>query len=453
MPNNYVLLETISLTQSAASVTFDNLPTSGYTDLKIVYSARSTGTRIGIVPLINGSSANITTRGLEGDGSSASSYTSTNIIGYTVPSSATASTFGNTEVYIPNYRSSNFKSISADSVNENNATSAFSLLNAFLWSNTAAITSLTLQSDDTGSNSIAAGSTFSLYGVAALGTTPVLAPQATGGNIVANDGTYWYHAFLSSGNFVPQTGLTADVLVIAGGGAGVPGDYGNSGGGAGGLIAFTGQNLTAINYTCTVGAGGAGRGNQTGNGLNGTNSTFAALTAAVGGGGGGGFNVATTDGQDGRSGGSGGGGSFSAHIGGAGTAGQGNNGGAANGGAPGYPGGGGGGAGAVGATPASATSPGNGGVGSSAYSSWGLATTTGQNVSGTVYFAGGGAGSLYGAGTNGTGGNGGGGFGSSGGGTGGSGTANTGGGGGGAGVAGTGGSGGSGIILIRYPIA
>jgi hypothetical protein len=439
MPNNYILLETIELTQSAASVTFDNLPTSGYTDLKIVYSARSTGTRIGIVPLINGSSANITTRGLEGDGSSASSYTSTNIIGYTVPSSATASTFGNTEVYIPNYRSSNFKSISADSVNENNAT--------------AAITSLTLQSDDTGSNSIAAGSTFSLYGVAALGTTPVLAPQATGGNIVANDGTYWYHAFLSSGNFVPQTGLTADVLVIAGGGAGVPGDYGNSGGGAGGLIAFTGQNLTAINYTCTVGAGGAGRGNQTGNGLNGTNSTFAALTAAVGGGGGGGFNVATTDGQDGRSGGSGGGGSFSAHIGGAGTAGQGNNGGAANGGAPGYPGGGGGGAGAVGATPASATSPGNGGVGSSAYSSWGLATTTGQNVSGTVYFAGGGAGSLYGAGTNGTGGNGGGGFGSSGGGTGGSGTANTGGGGGGAGVAGTGGSGGSGIILIRYPIA
>jgi hypothetical protein len=40
MPNNYVLLETIALTQAAASVTFDNLPTSGYTDLKVVISAR-----------------------------------------------------------------------------------------------------------------------------------------------------------------------------------------------------------------------------------------------------------------------------------------------------------------------------------------------------------------------------------------------------------------------------
>jgi hypothetical protein len=41
MPNNMILLETIALTQSAASVTFDNLPTSGYTDLKIVISART----------------------------------------------------------------------------------------------------------------------------------------------------------------------------------------------------------------------------------------------------------------------------------------------------------------------------------------------------------------------------------------------------------------------------
>jgi len=33
MPNNYVLLETIALTQSAASVTFDNLPTGNFRQL------------------------------------------------------------------------------------------------------------------------------------------------------------------------------------------------------------------------------------------------------------------------------------------------------------------------------------------------------------------------------------------------------------------------------------
>ena len=55
MPNNYILLETIALTQSAASVTFDNLPTSGYTDLKIVISARNSagGTSEGIFLQMN----------------------------------------------------------------------------------------------------------------------------------------------------------------------------------------------------------------------------------------------------------------------------------------------------------------------------------------------------------------------------------------------------------------
>jgi len=40
MAENYVLLETINLTQTASSITFDNLPTSGYTDLKVVASIR-----------------------------------------------------------------------------------------------------------------------------------------------------------------------------------------------------------------------------------------------------------------------------------------------------------------------------------------------------------------------------------------------------------------------------
>jgi hypothetical protein len=429
MPNNYVLLETIALTQSAASVTFDNLPTSGYTDLKIVASIRNSRTSAkaedyGVFFNGDTTSGNYSARQLLGSGSAASSRSAYNYGVLVDSNSATANTFGNTEIYIPNYKSSSAKSCSVDSVTENNATEAYMGLTARLWTGTAAITSISIDKGDSGeNNSFVAGSTFSLYGIAALGTTPVLAPKATGGNIVANDGTYWYHAFTSSGNFVPQVGLTADVLVVAGGGGG--GNTGVStagGGGAGGLLLHSSQSLTnGTNYACTIGAGGAGGGS----GTNGVNSQFAALTASVGGGRG-----ASGD-EISYSGGSGGG-AFSqgtARTGGTPTSGQGNAGGNATGT---YAAGGGGGAGGAGGN-ASGTSVGaNGGIGTSTYSSWATATNTG--VSGL--YAGGGA-SKSGNTANGGGGT----YGVSG-------TANTGGGGG----ANGGATGGSGIILIRYPI-
>ena len=444
MPNNYILLETIALTQTAASVTFDNLPTSGYTDLKVVVSARSTangGQNMNLT--FNSTTSGYSDKILSGNGSAAASFSSGNTSrgGSCVMPGAdfTANTFGNGEIYIPNYRGSNAKSFSSDSVSENNATLSYNQMQATLWNNSAAITNILI---DLSGGSFAANSTFSLYGIAALGTTPVLAPKATGGNIVANDGTYWYHAFTSSGNFVPQVGLTADVLVVAGGGAG--GGYFGGGGGAGGLLAHTSQSLAnGTNYACTVGAGGVGV--NSANGGNGSNSQFAALTASAGGGGGGGYTLA---GVAGGSGGGAGNDSSPAKNGGAATpSGQGNAGGKNYNAVSAGFGGGGGGAGAVGAD-GIITKGGNGGAGSSAYSSWGLATNTGQNVSGTVWYAGGGGGDR-----NGVGGNGGGGNGaptSSGAGT--AGTANTGGGGGDNLVTNIGMSGGSGIILIRYPV-
>jgi hypothetical protein len=60
----------------------------------------------------------------------------------------------------PNYTSSNFKSFSADGANEDNTTSIYMGLTAGLWSQTAAITSLTLS----GAN-FAQYSTFTLYGI------------------------------------------------------------------------------------------------------------------------------------------------------------------------------------------------------------------------------------------------------------------------------------------------
>ena len=446
MAQNYVLLERIELNASAASVTFSNLNTlTGYTDLKVVYSVRTSKSAVNenVFLSFNGSTSSFTARWFYGDGSTVGNSTTGRIGGFGNGNTATANTFGSSEIYIPNYTSANNKSYSVDAVLENNATLAYLGPIAGLWSNTAAITSITL-APETGPNFLA-GCTFSLYGIAAVGTTPAVAPKAEGGNVIATDGTYWYHAFLSNGTFTPQTGLSCDVLTVAGGGAG-SGAVGASGGGggAGGLVGFTAQALTATNYAVTIGAGGAGVVALV---VSGNNSQFGSLTAAVGGGGGGRGGLSANNGGSG-----GGAGQYSSSAG-TGTSGQGNNGGSQPIGASPYPSGGGGGAGAVGGN-GSVSGGGNGGAGVNTYSSW--ASATGTGVSG--YFAGGGGGGTF-SGTAGTGGAGGGGNGGLGSPNqaGGNGVANTGSGGGGTGGANPGpivnGNGGSGIVIVRYLVA
>jgi hypothetical protein len=443
MPVNHVLLETIELNQSTASVTFDNIPQTGYSDLKIVISARGDGASGSFMCQFNGATTNLSSRvlyGINGNATGSSSYSDENSIwGYTTNSGSTANTFNNAEIYIPNYTSSNNKSVSIDAVNETNAADGRQNLTAGLWSSTAAITSITLLSK-TGSNAatnFTQYSTFSIYGVAATETTPAIAPKAQGGNIIASDGTYWYHAFLSSGIFTPTVPLTCDALVVAGGGAG--GRLQGGGGGAGGLLPFTSQSFSTA-QTVTVGAGG---GPDTGSGSSGSDSQIGSLTLVKGGGGGAEY-------VNGTNGGSGGGASGASKTGGSPTSGQGN----AGGNSGNDSGGGGGGAGAAGSNGASSTVSGAGGIGSATYSSWGVATGTGHLVSSTRYYAGGGGGGVYVGGTGAAGGSGGGAAGVS---TGSPSNAliNTGGGGGGgtAGVGGGGSKGGSGIVIIRYTIA
>jgi hypothetical protein len=456
MPDNYFLLERIELNASAASVTFSNIPQSGYTDLKVVFSGRNSVNSTGLAINFNGNTSGYSYRRLWADGSSANSGSGSSltlmegILGLS-QNNYTASTFGNVEVYIPNYTSSTNKSVSIDAVTENNATGSFTELYAGLWSNSAAITSILFTPADSGN--FVANSTFSLYGLAALGTTPVIAPKASGGNIIDFDGTYWIHTFLTSGTFTPATALSCQYLVVAGGGGG-GGDY--AGGGAGGYRnAVTGEtsgggssaesalsvasgNAIAI----TVGAGGAG-GLITSPryGFKGSDSTFSTITSVGGGGGNGNPSVSTNS----PNGGSGGGGSTNAGAstsGGTATTNQGYAGGSGVIGAS-YPSGGGGGAGAVGEN-GSGTTGGNGGNG--------LASSI---TSTSVTRAGGGGGTAEGTATSGSGGSGGGGAaGASGGNNAGiAGTVNTGSGGGGGHYQtayAAGGAGGSGIVIIRY---
>ena len=73
----------------------------------------------------------------------------------------TANTFGNGDIYITNYASSNTKTVSIDGVTENNATGSFAILSTGSWTTTA-ITSIKLESDG---GTIAQYSTAYLYGI------------------------------------------------------------------------------------------------------------------------------------------------------------------------------------------------------------------------------------------------------------------------------------------------
>jgi hypothetical protein len=411
------------------------------------YSTRSTytgGTANTIQIGFNGSTANFTNKFVEGDGASAASGSSARNLGATPSATATANTFSNGEVYIPNYTSANYKSFSLDNVQENNVTTAYADLGAGLWSITSAITSIEVYTNVT---TWAQFSTFYLYGVAKLGTTPAIVPYATGGDTIMTDGTYWYHTFISSGTFTPQKALSCDYLVVAGGGSGGATNVGG-GGGAGGLrstVTATGGGgslesalslASGTGYTVTIGAGAAG---TTSYGLKGSNSVFSTITSTGGGGG----QVLGTD----RNGGSGGGGGQAEATAGTGTANQGYGGGVAfvqYAPSTEWDGGGGGGAGAVGAAGVSGT-PGVGGNGVATSISGSSVTYAGGGgggrYDGTTYSGasgGSGGGGAAGANANGT-----------------NGTANTGGGGGastGATGTRTSGSGGSGIVIVRYAV-
>ena len=124
--------------------------------------------------------------------------------------------------------------------------------------------------------------------------------NATGG-IVTSHGSYTVNTFLSSGNFVVPGGSgNVDVLVVAGGGAGMFGPA-SGGGGAGGVR--TGNlALTAQTYAVTVGAGGVRTQSAT-DPTGGDDSVFSTITST--GGGAGGYQPA-----GGGDGGSGGGGAY-----------------------------------------------------------------------------------------------------------------------------------------------
>jgi hypothetical protein len=160
---------------STPRVSFINIPQT-YTDLKIVYSVRRFTASIagaGVIYLnsttdVSGDTS-YSNRGIQSNGSSAgvnNSTLNTNFVymGNLVGDSATANTFSNGELYIPNYSGFNFKATSVDAVGENSATEAYINMQAGIKENVAPVTSITFEVGNT-ANYWMPYSSFDIYGI------------------------------------------------------------------------------------------------------------------------------------------------------------------------------------------------------------------------------------------------------------------------------------------------
>lgn len=149
----------------ATTIDFSSIP-STYTDLVLICSTRQVSAdSMFFMRFNNDSGANYANRSLWGEGSFTASFSnSANSNGcYLFPASDqstdTASVFGSSVTYIPNYADSQYKSVSTDQITENNGAGGGLGLMASLWSSTSAINRITLTP---------IGATFVQYSTASL---------------------------------------------------------------------------------------------------------------------------------------------------------------------------------------------------------------------------------------------------------------------------------------------
>jgi hypothetical protein len=168
MPNTFELIASSTVgSGGASSIDFTSISGS-YTDLCVMASIRTNYAAVSddMCMRFNGSTTSYTNRQLFGTGSAVGTgapFTDRLYIGAGDGNNATSSTFSSNCIYIPNYAGSNNKSLSTEGLMENNATEAYMNMVAGLWSNSAAITSISIFSNY--SSTISQHSTAYLYGV------------------------------------------------------------------------------------------------------------------------------------------------------------------------------------------------------------------------------------------------------------------------------------------------
>jgi hypothetical protein len=165
MATTYEAIATVTVgSGGAANIEFTSIPGT-YTDLVIHLSGRTT--RNDTADDIGIELNNVTPTGFP---DSSGNYTNKRLLGYSGSTSgvgsdanggqeagiasgatATSSSFGSTFIYIPNYTSTNKKSLSTDSVSETNTGNAVQVLIAGLVNLTSAVSSIKLLSRQSGS--------------------------------------------------------------------------------------------------------------------------------------------------------------------------------------------------------------------------------------------------------------------------------------------------------------
>lgn len=165
------LIQTVTVGSAGqAAIDFTSIPAT-FTDLYVALSIRSSaGGAVDFMKMEfnnDTTASNYTARTLYGSGSGNASGFNISPGNFTADfnaSTSTASTFSSFAAYIPNYRSSSAKHRSVDHVSENNATTAYQMLVAGLWSGTAAITSIKFS---LGGANFVEHTSASLYGILA----------------------------------------------------------------------------------------------------------------------------------------------------------------------------------------------------------------------------------------------------------------------------------------------
>jgi len=138
----YTLISSVIVgSGGAANIEFTSIPAT-YTDLLLKVSPRISSTNGTVYVDYNSSTSNQSWNRLYNSSGSVGADTGSRQYITAVTSDYTANTFGSTEIYIPNYASSNNKSSLVDTVQENNSSTNLQALVANLWSNSAAITAI-----------------------------------------------------------------------------------------------------------------------------------------------------------------------------------------------------------------------------------------------------------------------------------------------------------------------
>jgi hypothetical protein len=163
MANTYIQIgSTVTVgSGGAANIEFASIPAT-YTDLLLFVSARSSTTNDYYRININSSASNFSGLYLGSTGTSVVTGSSSPAFGRMTQSGYTANTFGNDFWYLPNYTSSNNKSISVDAVTENNSSTSYLDFVAGLWSQSAAITNIKFVPN---TGNFAQYTTATLYGI------------------------------------------------------------------------------------------------------------------------------------------------------------------------------------------------------------------------------------------------------------------------------------------------